>query len=270
MVEQLDRRRRDRRGRPAARGSTPDSRSRIIQPSVRTVSLTQNGIRHRTNSSDFAPPARDLGDVHATGNAISSVQRGGHDRHHRGAHEGVPVQRLVDEGAVLRRGSARRRAARRARAATASPARHAAARPGRPATAAPAPEQQQREARAGRGRIRCGAIRHGRRRGNRRRAPRSKPKATVSPTRRSAKLPGLRQRDADLGAASRSRARSTAELAPSNSRLPTRPRKSLRAGRQRGGVAREVDDFGPHEGLDGVARRDRARLRAHAPRDPRR
>ena len=56
------------------RGSTPDSRSRIIQPSVRTVSLTQNGMRHRTNSIDFARPCAIFAMYHATGKAIASVQ----------------------------------------------------------------------------------------------------------------------------------------------------------------------------------------------------
>ena len=56
------------------RGSTPDSRSRIIQPSVRTVSLTQNGIRHSTNSTDFARPRAIFAMYQAAGNAISSVQ----------------------------------------------------------------------------------------------------------------------------------------------------------------------------------------------------
>ena len=54
-------------------GSTPDSRSRIIQPSVRTVSLTQKGIRHSTNRSDLMRPRTSLAIVQATGKASSSV-----------------------------------------------------------------------------------------------------------------------------------------------------------------------------------------------------
>ena len=54
-------------------GSTPDSRSRISQPSARTVSLTQNGIRHTTNSSELARPRAILVMTQATGNATSNV-----------------------------------------------------------------------------------------------------------------------------------------------------------------------------------------------------
>ena len=54
-------------------GKTPDSRSRIIQPSVRTVSLTQNGIRHITNSIERVRPRAILAIVHAIGNASSKV-----------------------------------------------------------------------------------------------------------------------------------------------------------------------------------------------------
>ena len=55
-------------------GSTPDSRSRIIQPSVRTVSLTQNGIRQRMNSSEPARPVASFAMIQAMGNASSSVR----------------------------------------------------------------------------------------------------------------------------------------------------------------------------------------------------
>src|SRR6202451_1684987 len=54
-------------------GSTPDSRSRINQPSARTVSLTQNGIRQTANSSALARPRATLVMTQAAGNAISSV-----------------------------------------------------------------------------------------------------------------------------------------------------------------------------------------------------
>ena len=53
---------------------------------------------------------------------------GGQDRHHRRAHEGVPVQWLVDEGAVLLQARIRTGAAPRAHAATTLPGRRAAAR----------------------------------------------------------------------------------------------------------------------------------------------
>ena len=55
-------------------GSTPDSRSRIIQPSVRTVSLTQNGIKHSMKSSELARPCASFAMIHAIGNASSSVK----------------------------------------------------------------------------------------------------------------------------------------------------------------------------------------------------
>ena len=54
-------------------GNTPDSRSRIIQPSVRTVSLTQKGIRHSTSSRDLTRPRTSLAIVQAIGKASSSV-----------------------------------------------------------------------------------------------------------------------------------------------------------------------------------------------------
>ena len=54
-------------------GKTPDSRSKIIQPSVRTVSLTQNGIRHSTNNSALVRPRTSLAIVQAMGNAMSKV-----------------------------------------------------------------------------------------------------------------------------------------------------------------------------------------------------
>ena len=43
-------------------GSTPDSRSRIIQPSVRTVSLTQKGIKHTMKSSELGASLGELRD----------------------------------------------------------------------------------------------------------------------------------------------------------------------------------------------------------------
>src|SRR5271166_4905751 len=54
-------------------GSTPDSRNRIIQPSVRTVSLTQNGIRQTMNSSELARPRANFAMIQAIGNATSKV-----------------------------------------------------------------------------------------------------------------------------------------------------------------------------------------------------
>ena len=54
-------------------GNTPDSRSRIIQPRVRTVSLTQNGIRHTRNSAAAARPRAIFAMTQAMGKATSSV-----------------------------------------------------------------------------------------------------------------------------------------------------------------------------------------------------
>src|SRR2546421_11554363 len=54
-------------------GRTPDSRSRINQPSARTVSLTQNGIRQTTKSSELARPRATLVITHAIGKATRSV-----------------------------------------------------------------------------------------------------------------------------------------------------------------------------------------------------
>src|SRR5580658_6838562 len=56
-------------------GSTPDSLSSIIQPSVRTVSLTQKGIRQMMNNSEPARPRASLAMIQAMGNASSSVIR---------------------------------------------------------------------------------------------------------------------------------------------------------------------------------------------------
>src|ERR1700722_2216242 len=55
-------------------GRTPDSLNKIIQPSVRTVSLTQNGMRQMMNSSDPARPRASLAMIQAIGNASSSVK----------------------------------------------------------------------------------------------------------------------------------------------------------------------------------------------------
>ena len=41
---------------------------------MRTVSLTQNGMRQRTNRIDFGRPRATFAMYHATGNAIASVQ----------------------------------------------------------------------------------------------------------------------------------------------------------------------------------------------------
>ncbi len=56
-------------------GSTPDSRSRIIHPSVRTVSLTQNGIRHSMKRSELARPRASFAMIQAIGNASTSVRK---------------------------------------------------------------------------------------------------------------------------------------------------------------------------------------------------
>src|SRR5665213_3293102 len=55
-------------------GSTPDSRSRIIQPSVRTVSLTQNGMRQTMNSREPARPRASFAMIQAMGNASTRVK----------------------------------------------------------------------------------------------------------------------------------------------------------------------------------------------------
>ena len=60
--------------RASITGSTPDSRSRMSQPSVRTVSLTQNGIKQTTNSSALALPRATFVMTHAIGNAMTSVK----------------------------------------------------------------------------------------------------------------------------------------------------------------------------------------------------
>ena len=202
-----------RPSRTSSAGSTPDSRSRIIQPSVRTVSLTQNGIRHSMNSSERRRPRASLAMVQAIGNASSSVQRGGDDRHHRRAHEGVPVQRLVEEGAVLAQARLRSRAARRVRAATARPGRRAAARSGRPATAAPAPAAAAAAAARAARPARSGMRR---RRGEAHRALRIEAEGDCLADAQIGEPPGLRQRDAQLGAAGWLRA-----AAPPNSRRRT-------------------------------------------------
>src|SRR5882757_5044068 len=54
-------------------GRTPDSRSNIIQPSVRTVSLTQNGIKQRMNSREPARPGLSFAMTQAMGKASSNV-----------------------------------------------------------------------------------------------------------------------------------------------------------------------------------------------------
>src|SRR5579863_4365323 len=55
-------------------GNTPDSLSNIIQPSVRTVSLTQKGMRQMMNNREPARPRASLAMIQATGNASSSVR----------------------------------------------------------------------------------------------------------------------------------------------------------------------------------------------------
>src|SRR5882724_4029221 len=55
-------------------GRTPDSLSNIIHPSVRTVSLTQNGIRQMMNNREPARPRASLAMIQATGNASSNVK----------------------------------------------------------------------------------------------------------------------------------------------------------------------------------------------------
>src|SRR5882762_2712993 len=56
-------------------GRTPDSLSNIIHPSVRTVSLTQNGIRQMMNSREPARPRASFAMIQAMGNASSSVRK---------------------------------------------------------------------------------------------------------------------------------------------------------------------------------------------------
>jgi hypothetical protein len=57
----------------STRETTPVSRSRISQPSVRTISLTQNGSRHSTSITIFSRPWATLAMYQAAGNASSSV-----------------------------------------------------------------------------------------------------------------------------------------------------------------------------------------------------
>ena len=68
-------------------GSTPDSLSKIIQPSVRTVSLTQNGMRQMMKSSDPARPRASLAMIQAIGKRQQQRQERGEYRHDRRAHE---------------------------------------------------------------------------------------------------------------------------------------------------------------------------------------
>ena len=82
-------------------GSTPDSRSRISQPSARTVSLTQNGIRHTHEQQCAGAAARHLGDDPGDRKGHQQGQRRGERRHDGGAHEHLPVERLGEECPVL-------------------------------------------------------------------------------------------------------------------------------------------------------------------------
>ena len=54
-------------------GKTPDSRSKIVHPSARTVSLTQNGIKHSKNISERTRLRAILAIVQATGKHTKSV-----------------------------------------------------------------------------------------------------------------------------------------------------------------------------------------------------
>src|SRR5258708_4614674 len=56
-------------------GRTQDSLSNIIDPSVRTVSLTQNEIRQMMNNSEPARPGASFAMIQAMGNASSSVRK---------------------------------------------------------------------------------------------------------------------------------------------------------------------------------------------------
>ena len=82
-------------------GSTPDSLSKIIHPSVRTVSLTQKGMRQMMNSSEPARPRASLAMIQATGNASSSVRNVASHRHQRRAYEYMPVQGFGEKSPVL-------------------------------------------------------------------------------------------------------------------------------------------------------------------------
>src|SRR5271165_6406225 len=82
-------------------GRTPDSRSRIIHPKVRTVSLTQKGMRHTMKSSEPKRPRQFRDDPGDRKREQQCEQRRDHG-HDRRAQEYMPVQRLLEEGLVLR------------------------------------------------------------------------------------------------------------------------------------------------------------------------
>ena len=159
----------------------------------------------------------------------------GEDRHHRGAHEGVPVQRLVEEGAVLR--EARFVDARRDARAQRQHRELDVRQHDQPDQPERAPARAAAEARA----AGCAAARRSgvggspwrRRRAEADRALRIEAERDASRRRRrSAKRPVCGSAIRNSARRRRPRARSTAEFAPSNSRLSTRPRETLRCRRQ--------------------------------------
>ena len=187
----------------------------------------------------------------------------------RGAHEHVPVQRLGEEGPVLREAGdvLARRDALAKRQQRQIDVRQDDQRE--------QPQQRRREqqrqhqaavpaALSRRSQACCPPRRP---RGKADRPLRIEAEAALrAPTCRSAKAPGLRQRDAKLDSALRASCSSTAELAPSNSTLCTSPAVRRLAGRQLGRRAAEHRDLRAHECLDRLARRDRAvPARAHHP-----
>ena len=211
----------------SSRGTTPDSRSRIIHPSVRTVSLTQNGTRHSTKSSDCARPFAILAMYHAAGKRDRERGDRRDDRHRRRAHERPPVERLLEERPVLRETpleDARRDARAERQERELDVRQHD--EPDEPHQRR-RDQQEQRETRARtcrpRGRRRHEAA------GKADGALGSKPNAMRSPGARSARRRSAAARCGTRGAYDASRT-STAEFAPSKSRLSTSPSNACAEG----------------------------------------
>src|SRR6185369_3941858 len=250
------------------RGSTPDSRSRIIQPSVRTVSLTQNGIRHRMKSTDLDRPRAIFAMYQATGNEISKV--------HSVARIDIPAVRTKVcqyNGSSkkvrywLKLNSYTRGATRALSDSTASSRCGSTIRPTSQTSAGAISSNSARRARCCcdgypvatpadelSAMIACAEAD---------RALRVDAERYLFVDAEVGKTPGLRQRYPDLRAGGLLADQHRRIRAVKQQTLDT-PGKSLSGRRQLGGVAREIDDLGPHERLDGVACGDRpARPRAN-------
>src|ERR1700691_1240599 len=248
-------------------GRTPDSLSRIIHPSVRTVSLTQNGMRQMMNSRDPARPRASLAMIQAMGNARSRVRNVASTDmtavrrktcQYRGSAKKVSYCASLPE---YWWGQTRSRKDSTARSTCGStmraPSQSRAGASSRPSASRPC----QRGSMAGLGILsrRAGARRkaHGPRRIETERHLLLRPQVR--------KLPGLGQGNTKLAARTRfpqqhRRIRSVEQHALHLSGM-------MRVlGRQVRLAAREVGDFRAHECLDGVAHGDRAGLQcAHHP-----